>query len=321
MSDLDAALKSLPSKSELSDLKAENERLRKQVDDLMGMVDRKRHERVRFSFAKPRSGKRRGGFTRVTCGDTHGMRVDKAAFAAFVQDLKTIQPREGIHGGDSLDCDGFLSAHKAIGYTSLSEYSYDEDVGAANDQWDAMHEASPKTQWGLIEGNHEYRVRTWCKDNSRNDRDLAYHWRKYGPPHELALEKRGVAWFSRGEQHDGLSKRGTIKRGKMYYVHGDSHAANAAAKHLQGHGGNVTFHHTHRIEVLYKAMEATGVIAAYNCGCLCERHPMWRHSEPSTWSQGYGLEFVEPDGSFLKLVIPIVSGRSYLEPMLKVLGV
>ena len=188
-------------------------------------------------------------------------------------DLKVIKPHEIIHGGDCLDCDGFLSSHKAIGYTSLSEYSYEDDIGAASDFWDAVAKATPRSKSELIEGNHEYRVRTWCLDNSKNDKDFDYHWRKNGPPTVLDLERRGIQWHSRGEKHDGLSKRGTIKRGKMLYVHGDSHAANAGQKHLQGSATNVTYFHTHRASVLYSSTEASGPIGAFNSGCPLRTAP------------------------------------------------
>jgi hypothetical protein len=78
---------------------------------------------------------------------------------------------------------------------------------------------------------------------------------------------------------------------------------------------NVVYGHTHRAEEYRTSTEATGEIGAWNPGCLCERHPMWKHSEPSRWSHGYGLQFIAADGDFLHINVPICNGRSLLRPL------
>lgn len=298
----------------------EREAWAKREQQLLADLERERSRRV-LSFGKAKSGKSRGGVKRITFGDTHGCRVDQTAFAAFVADLKVIRPDEIIGMGDHLDCDGFLSSHKAIAYTSLSEYSFAEDIDACNAQFDAIQKAAPGAFRDYLEGNHEYRIRSWVRDNSQNDADRRYHEARNMPPAVLSLDARGIAFHGRGETHDGLRKRGTIKRGKCLYVHGDSHAKNAAAVHLRGCGTNVVYGHTHRAEALIGGTEASGVVGAWNPGCLCELHPMYAHSKPSDWSHGYGLQFVERGGDFLHINVPIVDGRSLLWPMLKALGV
>jgi predicted phosphodiesterase len=289
-------------------------RLRKAEEDLA-------HERSRKRMTfKPcrKSGKT---YLRVIFTDTHGCRVDKQAFAAFVADLKLLQPEEIVCLGDHLDCDGFLSAHKPIAYTSNSPYSFAEDVDAANDMLDQIALAVPKTRLHYVEGNHEYRLRTWCLDNSQTETDRRYHERLYLPPGCLDLDKRGITYYSRGERHCGLSKRGTIKLGKCHFVHGDSHAKRASEKHLSTFGGNVVFGHTHRSEMYSTSTESTGTIAAWNPGCLCELHPTWKHSEATTWTHGYGLQFCErKTGNFQHINVMIYEGVSLMASHLTAAG-
>lgn len=301
------------------DLRKQRDEANLRADQLAAELKRERSRKA-FKIGKARSGKRRGGFIRVTWGDSHGCRSDKAAFAAFVEDLAVLNASEVICMGDALDCDGFLSMHRAIGYTSLSEYSFADDVGAANAHWDAVIKAAPQARHDYLAGNHEDRLWSWIRDNSQNDRDREFHAARYSPQAVLSLETRGVVYHERLEKHDGCQKRGTIRRGKCLFVHGDSHAQNAAVKHLQGAGTNIVFGHTHRAESKLLSTEASGVIGAWNPGCLCERHPMYRHSAASDWSHGYGLQFIGPAGEFLHISVPILGGQSMLRPMLKQLG-
>jgi hypothetical protein len=301
-----------------ADTEAENRLLSQQLEKAQESLERERkRRRVDFGSAK-RAGK---SFLRVTFGDTHGCRVDKLAFAAFVADLKVLQPAEIVCMGDHLDCDGFLSSHKPIGYTSLSDYSFADDVAAANDMFDQIAKAAPGAVVHYLEGNHEARIRTWCRDNSENDRDKAFHERHYLPPNVLDLESRGVKFYPLHEQHCGLSKRGTIKLGKCHFVHGDSHAKRAAEAHLNAFAANVVFAHTHRAEMFASSTESSGTIAAWNPGCLCERHPMWQHSKASTWTHGYGLQFCEnKTGNFQHVNVTIHEGLSLMGCHLKAMG-
>ena len=303
----------------LAEAQRENKKHLAALDEAYAQLARERSRRT-IKFGRPKSGKSRRGFCRVTWGDTHGMRVDKAAFAAFVADVKLIGPSEVICMGDALDCDGHLSRHRPVGYRALSPYSYADDVDAANAQWDAVCKAAPKARHDYLAGNHEDRIMGWIRDQNFSERDERFHRERLSPQAVLSLKKRGVTYHERILQHDGLQKRGTIKRGKCLFVHGDSHAKRAAEVHLMGVATNIVFAHTHRTEQFVTSTETTGVISAWNPGCLCERHQMYQHSAPSKWSQGYGLQFISAAGDFLHINVPIIEGKSYLQPMVKLIG-
>ena len=51
---------------------------------------------------------------------------------------------------------------------------------------------------------------------------------------------------------------------------------------------------------------------AWCCGYLGRAQPLWRHSDPTDWTQGYGVQLVRPNGDFLHINTPIIEGKSYL---------
>lgn len=73
---------------------------------------------------------------------------------------------------------------------------------------------------------------------------------------------------------------------------------------------------THRVDSFVQRTVHAGVIGAWNPGCLCKLQPYWNHTRLTDWSHGYGLQLVEPDGSFLHINVPIIEGRSYLASLL-----
>ena len=59
---------------------------------------------------------------------------------------------------------------------------------------------------------------------------------------------------------------------------------------------------------------------AYCPWCLCTLQPLWRHTQPTNWSHGYGLQFVSKGGEFIHLNVPI-DGGSFIGPLLKMVRV
>lgn len=175
---------------------------------------------------------------------------------------------------------------------------------------------------GVVHVTGNSRIYSWCRDQAQgSQRDKEWHERNNLPKYVLSLDKRGVKYHAAKETHGDVNALGAIRLGKIFYLHGMSHAKRAAEVHAQRFASNVVFGHTHRAEEYRTSTEATGVIGAFNPGCLCGRHPMYMHSKPSNWSHGYGLEFIGKDGDFLHINVPIIDGVSLLRPLLLSLGV
>ena len=64
------------------------------------------------------------------------------------------------------------------------------------------------------------------------------------------------------------------------------------------------------------AVTKFGIIKAFCPGCLCQRQPLWKHSEPSNWSTGYAIDIIASDESFQHIDVPIWDGRSLASAMI-----
>jgi hypothetical protein len=64
-------------------------------------------------------------------------------------------------------------------------------------------------------------------------------------------------------------------------------------------------------------MVGTGIIGSWNPGCLCELQPLWQHTQPTNWTQGYALQLVRPSGAFLHLNVPVLHGETHLAALFK----
>ena len=275
--------------------------------------------RVKITAAPRPKGRQTGDRVRVTLQDVHGMHQDAAAVAAAIADLKVIDPDEVILLGDIVDCGGFLAQHHVMGYVSETEYSYEQDIEYANAFLDAVQQAAPRAKVEYVEGNHEKRVETWAvTETLRHSRDSEGLRRCYAPEFRLNLKSRGIPYYRMSETYDGLSIAGFIKRGKVFYTHGSFVTSKHATASIHAKvAGNVRFANTHRAQAETVPMTGVGEIGAYNAGCLCKRQPLWRNTDPTGWSHGYGIELITPSESFLSLNIPILDGVSHFSSLFK----
>jgi len=313
-------------KSETADtadkVRSERDELKKRLDDAHVLIDKQQatlERRVKPRIRLPTMGRPASSYFRVVVPDTHGCFIDRAAFAALLGDLPLLQPRELILLGDHVDCSGFLAEHLPLHYVDQAAYSYEDDVDHANAHLDAILSMVPEDcVVEYLEGNHERRVEKWVLGQKlRHSKDQEAMVKLYAPRHRLGLEKRGVTYYPVSEFHDGLRTRGTIKRGKCYFVHGFSHAKKATEQHLQKIGANVVHGHTHRVDSASLSPVEHGNMQGWCPGTLSTLVPMYRHGAPTDWSHGYAIQLVSEDQTFLHINVPIIDGRSYLAPLVE----
>jgi predicted phosphodiesterase len=250
---------------------------------------------------------------RVIVPDTHGCKADQAALSACLGDIKALSPDEIILLGDHVDCGGLLAQHHVMGYVAETSYTYEEDIAATRAFLDALQTAAPKARIHYIEGNHERRAETLCVTMAlRNSKDAEFLRKAIAPEFLLNLEARGITYYRQGEFYDNLKIPGVIRLGKCYFTHGSKTPSNATAAMLAAFGAPLVFGHTHRAQASSGRPVHTGAIAAWNPGCLCELQPLWMHTNPTTWTHGFGVQMVARSGEFLHLNIPIIEGKSLL---------
>lgn len=258
----------------------------------------------------------KGDRVRVICCDVHGSAMDRPAVDAFLGDLRKWNPDEIVLLGDIVECGGFLAAHHTLGYVAQTEYSWQQDIAAGNWFLDEIQKAAPKAEIHYIEGNHEDRVERWVVDQTlRHQRDSEFLRSMLAPDVLLRLAERGVRYYKRsGEYVPGLPP-GWIKLGKIFFVHELGGGRNAASAAVGRTAGNVVYAHTHQEDTASMVLPGVGLVKAWNPGCLCQRQPLWRHSNPTNWSHGYGVQFITTSGDFLHVNVPIWEGRSLVGSM------
>jgi len=296
---------------EIDRLKRELSRKDKAIAALEQRIERL--GKSKFSLPTQRAARKRGGFVRVIIPDTHGCLIEPKAIKALFTDLDSLRPKEIICLGDHLECGGFLAQHHVLGYVAQASYTYEEDIAAGNVFFDQLQKAAPQASIEYLEGNHEHRVEKWCVTAAlRNEQDAGLLLRCHHPTNVLHLEKRGIKYYKQGEYYDGCRIPATIKRGACYFTHGFAHGKNAANRHLARFGGNVVFGHVHKILSASDRNVKDGEIGSWSPGCLCKLQPLYRHTDPTDWSHGYGVQLVRPNGDFLHINVPIIDGMSYL---------
>lgn len=298
----------------------ESDQARKYAETLIErqqiQIEGLRGPRIELPAIRPRKSKA-GDFCRVLIPDTHGAHVEPAAMGALLADLEVLRPTEIIFMGDHIDCGGFLAQHHTMGFVAETEYSFADDVNAANEMLDQVQRRAGKgARFDYLEGNHEHRIEKWCVTESlRNTKDAKFLKALLSPQAVLSLEKRAIKYASLYEFHDGLPVQGAIKRGKCHYVHGISHAKHAACETLSKFGGSVCFGHTHRVDSYVTTIVGPGLIGGWSFGCMCRLQPYYMHGRPSGHSNGYGCQLVSAEGEFITFQVPIVNGRSLLQPL------
>ena len=289
------------------------------VEQLQAEVKRLRSARTPKQIVV-RKGKSTKHVARVCIPDSHGAHIDAKARDAFIADLAQIRPAEIVMLGDHLDCGGTFSRH-ARSYTSELTESYDDDVRAANEFLDLIQQAAPDARIWYVEGNHESRVESWCTSSFASYRDARMVLDAIGPEAVLRLKHRGISYVRRSEHYDGLSIPGTIRLGRVFFVHGVSHAKRASDAHLERFGASVVFGHVHRsMSVVSRTVTSNGH-GAWCPGTLAKLQPLYAHTHPTSWSHGYGLQFVScSTGNFSHWNVPILDGVSMLREAIDALG-
>jgi hypothetical protein len=273
------------------------------------------HKRAKFAFSKQRPGRPGKTFIRFIIPDTHGSLIDQAAAAAMFADLGQMgdKVKEVVLLGDHLECGGFLAEHHVLGYVAQSEYTFAEDVTAANAFLDKVQELAPKAVLHYLEGNHENRIERWIVDQIvGRSKDAGFLHQLFSTSSVLGLKERGINFYSSGEKY-GLRVPGAIKLGKCHFLHGSNHGKDVARKMAGMFGGNVVFAHVHTQQAVTVRTVAGGEIGAWCPGCLCLLQPLYRHSSITDWSDGYAFQIVHAaTGEFLHVNVPIVDGKSLL---------
>ncbi len=256
---------------------------------------------------------------RVCVPDSHGEHIDLPARDAFLRDLKSLNPDEVVLLGDHIDCGGVFTSH-ARSYTNEMTESFEDDTDATNAFFDLLQKAAPKARIHYLEGNHEARIERWAAQTFPSAKDARKFLRAMGPEAVLKLKDRGIKYYRGDTCYQGIGIPGTIRLGKVYFTHGISASSNATQVHLVRFGDNVVHGHTHRAASVHGRTVRSGVIGAWCPGTLAKLQPLYRHTAPTNWSHGYGLQAVSHTGRFVHFNVPLVNGESMLGAVTRIVN-
>jgi len=319
VSDSDAIAISIKARASEADARRENKALRRERDDLLREFTDYRNARHQPPVQKPPLKSRKGkAKVRITVGDLHGQRMHRPAVDAFLHDLAEWKPDEILLGGDMVEAGGWISKKQPIGFQAAVDYSYQEDIAAANWFLDEVQKRAPRATIKFIEGNHCDKVERLLMDVvATHGGDHQFMMDLVSPRALLRLKERGIEYYGRHEVHEEGMPRGWVKWGKCYYVHELGGGKNAARTSLLKTAANVVYFHTHREDTASIVFPGVGLVKAWNSGCLCGTDPVWMHSNPTEWTWGYGVEFIEPNDDFLRIHVPIWEGRSFAGTLMR----
>lgn len=296
--------------SPTAELKEANQRIRELLDD------RARARAVK-PIPRPRPKVRRSekeDRTIVIWPDLHGAKQDPAAVAAFLGDVKRLQPDRGVSLGDLVDVGGFLGAHHVLGHVAETAETYEEDIAAGNAFMDAVQAAAAFPD-GLdwISGNHEHRVERWAVTTAlRSQRDAGFLLGRVAPEVLMRAKERGVRYYRRGETYDGMPVQGAFRIGKLGLFHGLLNGNSTPDQVLTKFGMNTVFGHTHRVAARVRRT-AAGTIGSWNIGTLSKLQQLYAHGAPTDHCHGYAICDMARSGAFQMTQVLIVDGVSLLK--------
>jgi hypothetical protein len=78
--------------------------------------------------------------------------------------------------------------------------------------------------------------------------------------------------------------------------------------HLAKFGANINFGHVHRVLEVGASQVVSQGRRAWCPGTLAKKQPLYKHTEPTDWSHGYGVEFANAgSGRFAHWNVPVFS--------------
>jgi hypothetical protein len=249
----------------------------------------------------------------VIVGDHQAPFHDRRLHELFCQWLEVNQPDRGVHLGDLMD------------FPDISRHPDDPDnVAIANeclqsgyDIFRDMTDASPATNWELMPGNHDERLRRYVIEKAprihglkRVDSPDSYGEVVHDISFLMRLDELDIDYVDPRGPYDlaqvELSQNLAVRHGWITSPKGGQ----AAYKSLEKTGYSILVGHTHRQALVQHSVpEINGrmrQLLAAEIGCMCRvddvRHEDGRmfpsYTPMADWQMGFATASIWPDGKF-----------------------
>lgn len=270
------------------------------------------YKRKQPKLAKP--GKK--GELVVLVGDQQAPFHDRELHSHFISFLNEVKPERGVLIGDTVDFPD-ISRHRLDPENTAT---VQECINAGYEIIRDYVDASPKTHWTKLAGNHDERIR-----NSIIDQLVRMHGVKraevpgrsehsvHSVAHLLRLDELGVDFLepNGGYEHMQVNlspflaaRHGWIAR------RGSGASALATLQHL---GYSVIVGHTHRQSLVHKTTHDINgdltTLAACETGCMCQIKDGLSYAVNPDWQNGFATATIWPNGRFKIDLATYVNGE------------
>lgn len=253
----------------------------------------------------------------VCLGDHHAPRHSRALHEAVCEWLREFQPERGVILGDLLDYDQLSRHRRSPEWTNTVQETIDTGYSILR----AYVEASPGTEWVMLDGNHEERMRNSIIDHlsavfgvTRAETDPAEEERPVlSTPFLLRLDELGIGW----EQPDGGYENAQIKlTSELAARHGwiaSKGSGSSALKTIDHLRYSVIIGHTHRQAIVHHTAHSIDgkpkTLLGCEAGTLADIEGGLGYANAPDWQMGFATAQVyAEDGTFKVDLATFVDG-------------
>jgi len=230
--------------------------------------------------------------------DCHIPYHNKKAWNLVLKVAKKWNPDVCVVLGDWVDFYSVSSHQK-----TLERRNFKQEISLANKEMDKLDKAlGNSTKKVYIAGNHENRLERYLMDKAPDLLDFV-------KPEELL--KLGV------RNWEYVSYRRDFKIGNLYLTHDIGHAGkNAAFRAADVYQANIVTGHTHRMIYVAQGNIKGRIFISTSFGWLGDwkqAEYMHRAKSVTDWTLGFGVAYIENDGTSHIRPIPIIKGKCVVD--------
>jgi len=241
----------------------------------------------------------------VVAGDFHIPHHSDQAIQLLENFLKDYQPDVFVINGDFLDCPQISKYARVPGGTTL-----EQDINLAYSYLSDFRRILPKAKIYYLEGNHEFRIRSYLIARAPELYD-AYYLRD-----KLCLKQLNIEWV--GTKEEAARWTDTyIQVGDLHIGHWDrvnQKSGYTASNLIERMGVSVIQSHVHRFAHVTKRLLGGRLLEGVEIGCMCDLNPTYGSFQ--NWQTGWTcVEFTESEYHIKPVLVKnyecIVNGKKY----------
>lgn len=235
----------------------------------------------------------------VIWSDLHFPYADEKAVNTILKFSKDVKPTHHIFIGDCLNLGGISRYVEDDLIAQYEEPVIAGLIGFAN-LINRIRKINPKSKIVWIIGNHSERLKAFVRKHPA--------WRGLIDQPLTLLTTFGKCKYSDINIIRFKDPEETYALGKMNFTHGFYIGKHTASQHVEAFGENITFGHSHTMQMFTTVKKGVIPVAAYCIGHLMDKRGReYLKGAPHRWVTGFAyLEFNNKTGIFTQHLLPIV---------------